>query len=69
MLAFQLGHHENGYVAISARSSGDFNVQRIMEKFGGGGHFNNAAAQIYEKTPTEVRDDLLKLLNRSDDDK
>jgi c-di-AMP phosphodiesterase-like protein len=40
-----------------------------MEKFGGGGHFNNAAAQIYEKTPTEVRDDLLKLLNRSDDDK
>jgi cyclic-di-AMP phosphodiesterase len=67
--SFTIVNHENGYVAISARSSGDFNVQRIMEKFGGGGHFNNAAAQIYEKTPTEVRDDLLKLLNRSDDDK
>lgn len=67
--SFTIVNHENGYVAISARSSGDFNVQRIMEKFGGGGHFNNAAAQIYEKTPTEVRDALLKLLNRSDDDK
>ncbi|MFZ2717240.1 Phosphoesterase, DHH family protein [Lactococcus chungangensis CAU 28 = DSM 22330] len=67
--SFTIVNHENGYVAISARSSGDFNVQRIMEKFGGGGHFNNAAAQIYEKTPTEVRDDLLKLLNRSGDDK
>lgn len=63
--SFTIVNHENGYVAVSARSSGDFNVQRIMESFGGGGHFNNAAAQIYEKTPTEVREDLLKLLNRS----
>ena len=53
--SFTIVNHENGYVAVSARSSGDFNVQRIMESFGGGGHFNNAAAQIYEKTPTEVR--------------
>ena len=63
--SFTIVNHENGYVAVSVRSSGDFNVQRIMESFGGGGHFNNAAAQIYEKTPTEVREDLLKLLNRS----
>lgn len=63
--SFTIVNHENGYVAVSARSSGDFNVQRIMESFGGGGHFNNAAAQIYEKTPTEVREDLLILLNRS----
>lgn len=67
--SFTIVNHENGYVAVSARSSGDFNVQRIMESFGGGGHFNNAAAQIYEKTPTEVREDLLKLLNLSSDEK
>lgn len=63
--SFTIVNHENGYVAISARSSGDFNVQRIMEKFGGGGHFNNAAAQIYERTPNEVKDDLLLILAQS----
>ena len=33
-------------VGVSARSSGELNVQVIMEKFGGGGHQNVAGAQI-----------------------
>lgn len=33
-------------VAISARSKGQINVQQIMEKLGGGGHFDMAGAQI-----------------------
>ncbi len=33
-------------VGISARSSGDFNVQILMEHFGGGGHQNVAGAQV-----------------------
>lgn len=33
-------------VGISARSTGDMNVQVIMEKFGGGGHQNVAGAQV-----------------------
>ncbi|GFH41379.1 DHH family phosphoesterase [Lactococcus insecticola] len=66
--SFTIVNHENGYVAISARSSGDFNVQRIMEKLGGGGHFNNAAAQVYEKTPTEVKDDLIEILKNIEAD-
>ncbi|GFH42968.1 DHH family phosphoesterase [Lactococcus hodotermopsidis] len=60
--SFTVVNHEKGYVAVSARSSGNFNVQRIMEKLGGGGHFNNAAAQIYEKTPAEVKEELLTIL-------
>lgn len=67
--SFTIVNHENGYVAVSARSSGDFNVQRIMEKFGGGGHFNNAAAQIYEKTPTEVKEELLLILAQAEGSK
>jgi c-di-AMP phosphodiesterase-like protein len=31
---------------ISARSLGDVNVQVIMERMGGGGHLNNAGAQV-----------------------
>lgn len=33
-------------VAVSARSNGEVNVQRIMESMGGGGHLNIAAAQV-----------------------
>ena len=38
---------------VSARSNGKVNVQVIMEKLGGGGHQNVAAAQI-EKGPEEA---------------
>ncbi|GBU11112.1 cyclic-di-AMP phosphodiesterase GdpP [Erysipelotrichaceae bacterium] len=41
-------------IAISARSKGQVNVQKIMEVFGGGGHFNNAAAQIESEKIEEV---------------
>ena len=33
-------------VHISARSQGKINVQLILEKVGGGGHFDSAGAQI-----------------------
>ena len=33
-------------VGISARSTGDLNMQVIMERFGGGGHQNVAGAQV-----------------------
>ncbi|MBN2504034.1 MAG: 50S ribosomal protein L9 [Bacilli bacterium] len=44
--AFAIGSIDNGTIAISARSIDKFNVSLIMEQFGGGGHLNNAAAQI-----------------------
>ena len=36
----------NGAVNISARSTGKINVSKMMEKFGGGGHFDSAGAQL-----------------------
>ncbi|MCQ2427382.1 MAG: DHH family phosphoesterase [Clostridia bacterium] len=39
---------------ISARSGGKINVQLIMEKLGGGGHYDSAGAQISGKSPREV---------------
>ncbi|NLW74593.1 MAG: hypothetical protein GX057_06885 [Clostridiales bacterium] len=36
----------NDEIRISARSSGKINVQLILEKLKGGGHFNAAAAQV-----------------------
>lgn len=52
-----------GYVAISARSRSQVNVQRIMENMGGGGHFNLAAAQIQDASIQEVRDRLLEKIH------
>lgn len=37
-------------VAVSARSRGSINVQRVMEKMGGGGHFNLAACQLSDSS-------------------
>ena len=36
----------NDEIRVSARSSGKINVQLILEKLKGGGHFNAAAAQV-----------------------
>lgn len=46
--SFAIGMNEKEQTIISARSLGDINVQTIMEKFGGGGHFTSAAAQVDE---------------------
>lgn len=48
-------------VAVSARSNGEINVQTIMEKMGGGGHFTIAAAQV-ETSPEEAENRLLQIL-------
>ena len=46
--AFVFGRNERGQTIVSARSFGDVNVQTLMEKLGGGGHFTAAAVQTNE---------------------
>jgi tRNA nucleotidyltransferase (CCA-adding enzyme) len=53
----------NGTVQLVARSTSDaVDVARLAEHFGGGGHNRAAAALIRGRTPEDVRDELLKLL-------
>lgn len=52
----------DGGVGVSARSAGGINVQRIMEKIGGGGHFSAAAAQLKDVTMKDARSRLLEIL-------
>jgi c-di-AMP phosphodiesterase-like protein len=49
----------NQMIYISARSIDEINVQIIMEKLGGGGHLNVAAAQLKD-TSLEEANELLK---------
>ena len=57
---FVLGTNEREQTIVSARSLGEINVQQIMEKFGGGGHFTSAAAQSSE--PLEYVEEQLRKL-------
>lgn len=59
---FVIGFSEKGIVNISARSDGTINVQVIMEKMGGGGHYSSAATQIKDQTLDQARTTLLSLL-------
>lgn len=52
-----IGYIDQEVIGISARSLGDVNVQMLMERIGGGGHLNNAAAQITGKDiPTIIKE-------------
>ena len=49
-------------VHISARSFGDINVQRIMEKLGGGGHLTVSGAQLRDCTEEGAKDMIRKAI-------
>ncbi len=54
---------EQGNVNISARSLGEINVQVILEKLGGGGHFDTAGAQLEDKKIEEASIELKKVID------
>lgn len=61
-VAFCIGRIGKNAIGISARSLDEGNVQVIMEKLGGGGHYNNAATQLYNTTMENAREQLLEVL-------
>lgn len=48
--------------SCSARSDGSFNVQKIMEKLQGGGHFSAAASSTTDYDPQTFYDQLVEVL-------
>jgi c-di-AMP phosphodiesterase-like protein len=66
--SFVIYARADGKVGISARSMGNVNVQVIMEEMGGGGHLANAATQISDKTIDQVKQELLAIINKPDED-
>ena len=63
---FCIGRINDHQVAISARSLDEVNVQVIMERLGGGGHFNNSATQIEGITIDEAKERLINVLKVQD---
>ena len=60
---FTVAKLSNNIIGISARSIENLNVQIIMESFHGGGHFNNAAAQVVSDDLEEVVKDLKQYID------
>ena len=60
---FVIGRTEVNEVSISARSDGSVNVQLILEKMGGGGHFNSAGVNKKGKALQDTYQELIKVLN------
>ena len=58
IVCFQL---KSDTVGISARSTGELNVQVIMERFGGGGHQNVAGAQIKDVDLMEIKEQIVEI--------
>lgn len=54
--------HAGEKVHISARSLGSINVQRIMEKLGGGGHQTAAGTQIVNEDMEEAMEKLIETI-------
>ena len=60
---FVIGKTNEDEVRISARSDGTINVQILMEKMGGGGHFASAANCTKNTTIKAVETSLLDVLS------
>lgn len=63
--AFVIGRVDEDTIKISARSDGSVNVQLIIEKLGGGGHFTSASATFRNMSVSEVEDKFTEVLNNN----
>lgn len=63
--SFVIAQLDSKTVNISARSYGKINVQLIMEKLGGGGHQNMAAAQLGDTTVEKTKEKLISIIRLS----
>jgi c-di-AMP phosphodiesterase-like protein len=61
-LGFVIGRIDKELIGISARSNGKYNVEELMKKFDGGGHYSEAAAQVKNKTIKAIEKELKKYL-------
>mgnify|MGYP002856436683 CR=1 FL=1 len=55
---------KNDTIGISARSNGTFNVQVIMEQFGGGGHQNVAGAQVKNTNIIDLKNQVVAVARK-----
>ncbi len=63
-VSFVIGRINSHDVRISGRSDGSINVQLLLEKMGGGGHFTSAAGNFEKTTIKSVKETLYNVLDQ-----
>ncbi len=58
--SFVIGYTKENTVSVSARSKGKVNVQKLMEKMNGGGHFSAAALQRENTSVENIENELIQ---------
>ena len=64
--SFVIGKLNKDTVGLSARSLGNYDIGKILKKFGGGGDANAGAAEIEKTTISKVEQELKKLLKEGE---
>ncbi len=62
--SFCIGKINSNIIGISARSLGNIDVEKIMNKLNGGGHLTDAACQMYNITLDKAKEELLKIIKK-----
>ena len=62
--SFVIGRTGQREIKISARSDGSVNVQLLMEKLGGGGHFTMAATTLNRSDIFEVKNEVINVIKK-----
>ena len=65
---FCIGKYADDSISISARSLDEENVQVLMEKLGGGGHYTTAATQMHGVSIEEAKQRLKAVLDTNKDE-
>ena len=60
--SFVIGKIGKDTIGLSARSLGNYNIGKILEKLGGGGDTFNGAAKFEKTTISKVEQELKKLI-------
>ena len=60
--SFVIGKIGKDTVGVSARSLGNYNINKILKKLGGGGDTNSGAATFEKKTISKVEQELKKII-------
>ena len=61
-LSIAIGRLDNKTIGISAKSIGNIDACKIMKHFNGGGHFNNAAAQVKDGNIKNILETIKNML-------
>ena len=60
--SFVIGKIDDDTIGLSARSLGNYDIMRVLEKLGGGGDSFNGAAKFEKTTIAKVEEKLKKII-------